>query len=100
MRQITRDAVAAFLATRPFHRDNTDVDVDGKVATLVLHGNAIAKHDGRGRLFITTAGWPTVTTKERLNGLPNVSVYSCKRVLHLNGQPWDNDNEWTEVKQS
>ena len=48
------------------------------------------------RLQITTAGWNTVTTRERLNGLPNVSVIQRKGKLYLNGKEWD--GEWIEVK--
>lgn len=104
MRKITREAVGAFLANRTFASSNTHVSrevSDGAaVVVLCLHGNAIAKRvagaDGV-RLYVRTAGWPTTTTKERLNGLPGVSVYHHRHVLHLNGKPWDNDSEWTEV---
>lgn len=61
---------------------------------LFLHGNCIAKLEN-GKLSITTAGWNTSTTRERLNALPNVHVYQRKGVLHLNGKPWDGN--WTEV---
>jgi hypothetical protein len=40
---------------------------DGQV--LRLHGNAIATWDDSGALLISMAGWGSVTTRERLNGL-------------------------------
>ncbi|MBW2672469.1 MAG: hypothetical protein JRD89_03515 [Deltaproteobacteria bacterium] len=98
MRKITQDAAHAFNAGRTLCRDNTTVavDPDGEVM-LCLHGNLIAKRTADGRLFVRTAGWDTTTTKERLNGLGDVQVYHERRVLHLNGKPWDNHADWTEV---
>ena len=87
MRKITRLAARAFIEGREFRRDNTEVVVAqtgyGDVKRLLLHGNIIAIQDlfsntrnpskslmrTKGNLQITLAGWPTVTTRERLNGL-------------------------------
>jgi len=87
MRKITRLAARAFIEGREFHRDNTSVVIAqtgyGDVKRLLLHGNIIAIQDlfsntrnpskslmrTKGNLQITLAGWPTVTTRERLNGL-------------------------------
>ncbi len=73
MRQITRDAVAAFMTGRDFTRDNTTVMVNGTTSRMFLHGNEIAvMHDGDSphrRVKITLAGWPTPTTRERVNGV-------------------------------
>lgn len=43
------------------------------------------------RLQITTAGWNTATTREHLNGLPNVSVIQRRGQLYLNGKEWDGE---------
>lgn len=40
-------------------------------------------------VFITNAGWQSNVTKERLNGLHNVSICQKKGVWYLNGQQWD-----------
>ena len=81
MRNITRLAARAFLEGREFYRDNTSVVVYdtlcGRIKTLYLHNNVIARqiiNDRKpglwsSKLHITLAGWPTVTTRERLNGL-------------------------------
>ena len=99
MRNITREAVDAFLSGREWKKDNTEVKVEVRKGrrskvTMLLHGNAIAvtgQFDSHPGLRISTAGWDTNTTRERLNGLPHVYVYRKKGQLHLNGKPWDGD---------
>jgi hypothetical protein len=44
---------------------------------------------------ITNAGWRSNTTKERLNGLPNVSIQQKKGDWYLNGEVWNGQS--TEV---
>lgn len=94
MRTITKKAVAAFLAGKKFREDNTRVEIrtdfTQDITHLILHGNVIAiKYFATGKVEITTAGWNTPTTKERLNGLPGVSVCTKANQLYLNGKPWD-----------
>lgn len=98
MRKITEQAVAAFLAGRKFYSGNTEVRVEGETAWLLLHGNRIAMRGPGLLLKISDAGWPTSTTKERLNGLPGVRVHHSKRVMYLNGVEWD--GSWTAVMPS
>ena len=72
MRKITQDAARAFKQGRKFSRNNTTVEVykqnDEHWRYLRLHGNCIAKQLN-GELQISLCGWPTMTTRERLNGL-------------------------------
>lgn len=89
-RQITEDAVRAFYNNEKFTRNNMFV-ID---KMMYLHSNLIAKIED-GELKITTCGWNTVTTKDRLNGLSGVSVYTKKHQLYLNDEPWDGD--WITV---
>lgn len=96
-RKITTDAVHAFMNGENFSRDNTSVSVNsfGDVV-LMLHGNQIAqKRKIENDLQISNAGWFSTTTKERLNGLPGVSVNQRKGVWFLNGEEWDGG--WTTV---
>ena len=90
MRKITKEAIASLFAGKDYHNDNTTVDG----GTLRLHNSAIAeiRHDG---LYITTAGWNTTTTKERLNGIKGVRVHTVKHQLMLNGVAWD--GQWIKV---
>lgn len=88
MRKITEYIVGAFLNRQDACRDNTYTDGNA----LFLFGKKIAEWRD-GRIWITDAGWDTATTKERLNGIPGVSVWHHKHQLYLNDKPWD--GSWT-----
>jgi hypothetical protein len=89
-RKITDQAVSAFYAGANLTKSNMFVTQK----QMYLHGNMIAKIDN-GDLFITTCGWNTPTTKERLNGLSGVRVNTKAYQLYLNGKPWNGD--WIKV---
>jgi hypothetical protein len=95
MRKITSDAVRAFRTKQPFKRGNTQVKVFDNSVGLFLHGNMIAEYASDGGLYINDGGWQSNTTKERLNGLPNVFVYQRNFQWYLNGEAWTGD--WTLV---
>ena len=94
MRKITADAIRAFRNGNNFKRGNTQVIVntsgDGNNwRGLILHGSTIAEMDYNGDLWINDAGWQTVTTKERLNGFPTVTIQQKDFEWFLNGERWD-----------
>ena len=96
MRKITNEAVSAFLDRKPFKKSNMKVQLDfGGVWKLKLHGNTIATIDEINMLSVSNAGWASNTTKERLNGLPNVRVQQKNWNWFLNGVEWN--GEWTRV---
>lgn len=96
MRTITEKAIGAFKADRAFRLGNTGVCVTDHYTTLYLRGNDIAQKDREtGGIQITTAGWDTVATKARLNGLSGVHVYTKVGQLYLNGIAWDGN--WRTV---
>ena len=66
MRQITKDAVKAFYNWEKFSISNTRVEANWNISYLYLHNNLIAEYNG-SELLISSAGWETTTTKERLN---------------------------------
>ena len=75
MRKITQDAARAFKQGKKFSRDNTRVEVkkdlrfaDDNVTQLYLHGHCISVQTVNS-LHISLCGWPTMTTRERLNGV-------------------------------
>ena len=93
-RKITKEAVSAFVNGIRFRSGNTSIDVKdwdgGKAVTMYLHGNTIAERfTSTGVTKITNAGWFSNTTKERLNGLPGVSIFQKKGVWYLNGNELD-----------
>ena len=89
MRKITKEAVSKFLSKETFRKSNMSVEESYGVYKLKLHGNTIATIDELGVLSVSNAGWASNTTKERLNGLPGVSVNQKNWNWYLNGQEWD-----------
>jgi hypothetical protein len=99
MRKITKEMSAAFLSGSPFKKSNTKIMVNnfancGTLTQIFLHGNLIAEHSDEG-LKITNAGWFSNTTKERLNGLPGVSIFQKRGKWFLNGFEWR--GEWVKI---
>lgn len=92
MRQITIDAIRAFRIGNNFKRGNTQVKTyaHSNYRELLLHGHVIAEMGEQG-FFISSCGWSTTTTKERLNGLPNVNIHQKNFQWFLNGEEWDGE---------
>ena len=80
MKKITERASSAFKEGRKFYSGNTCVEINRESGErfLRLHGNLIAKYEN-DEFSISLAGWPTVTTRERLNGLLS-TLESPKRI--------------------
>ena len=97
MRKITQSAYQAFINKKLFKKSNTEVQVleDGGIVQLLLFNNIIAKQVG-GILNITSAGYSTITTKERLNAFPGVRIHQSKGVWYLNDLFWD--GSWITVE--
>ena len=76
MRKISEDSAKALLNGKTFKRDNTEVSISDnrEVSYLYLFGNLIAQHNFiNGSVSINNCGYPTVTTKDRLNAV----IYYC-----------------------
>lgn len=75
MRKISQGAADAFKCNYQFHRRNTNVRIDKEnlYTEMYLHNHLIARKTITNlcpsSYFMTLAGWPTVTTRERLNTL-------------------------------
>lgn len=89
MRKITEQSVRNFLDGVPFKKANTEVCREGGIYYLKLHGNKIAARTSDGNIWISNAGWFSKTTKERLNGLPDVTIIQKKGQWYLNGLQWN-----------
>lgn len=97
MKQVTKQTIAAFKENRSIRVNNTEVIANGAIVGLYLFGNLIAeKNKVTGITKITNAGWFSNTTKERLNGLPGVSIAQNKGKWYLNGELWD--GKWTPIQ--
>ena len=90
MRQITKQVINAFLNRKSKTVSNTSTNGN----ELFLHGNRIAEWRNN-ELWITNAGWFSSTTKERLNGLPDVHIWQEDGEWYLNHAKWD--GKWTKV---
>ena len=71
--KLNNEAVEKFLSQKKFKKGNMQVELsdyytDDNVIRLKQHGNTIAKIEN-GEIFISNAGWESVTTKEKLNCL-------------------------------
>jgi hypothetical protein len=91
MRTITQKAVNAFMNAQKFKLSNTEVMVFDNVTILLYQNNPIAYlyNDPKRTLSIQNCGWFSNTTKERLNGLPNVKISQKNFIWYLNGKEWD-----------
>lgn len=94
-RKITSAAINAFMTSNSYSGSNTKVITENGCTRLFLFGHLIAKRDGN-TISITNAGYSTPTTKERLNGIPGVSIAQKKGVWYLNGEKWD--GKWIVIE--
>lgn len=83
-------AIEAFLIRQSYVERNTTCS-DGD--SLSLFGNVIAKWINDD-IWITCAGWPTRTTKDRLNKL-GAKISHKKRILYKNNIEWD--GKWIKL---
>lgn len=87
MRQETKRVMTAFIAGKRASGKNTKTD-----GTAVwLFGNKIAWKTGDD-VTMTLAGWPTVTTRERLNGLCEL-LHGTQRFYQSNNVQYMGDSE-------
>ena len=95
-RKISQAGAMALESKRKLHQSNTSVEIDSDGEWILkLHGNAISRIADNGDLFVTTAGWNTPTTRERLNALNGVSVHQKNFQLYLNDKEWN--GSWVKV---
>lgn len=88
MTKTAKQAADSFGYAMNYCKGNTKVFHDKGISRLYLYGNLIAEKSAMG-LSISNAGWPTKTTMDRLNALPNVSIYQKNGDWYLNGVLWD-----------
>ena len=90
MRKITEEAIEAFMNNKRFKKKNTEVYKGEFTTLLILFGNTIAyHHQDSGDIEITTCGWKSRTTIERLSGIPGVYLRRFKNELYLDNRKWN-----------
>jgi hypothetical protein len=95
MRKITKESVDAFVNGYGYNSANTKVIGKAGATYLKLHNNTIAVKLNDGSVGVSLAGWNTNVTRERLNGIPGVSICTSKGQAYLNGNPIENDKFYT-----
>lgn len=110
MRPTNKRTAQALLArqSRTISR-NTVVTNEGEETVVRLHGNAIARHfHSSGVVVVSLAGWPTLTTRSRVNAICDtlepypsphrLSFYQSKHVAHvMRGNHDDGRASYTEA---
>ena len=91
MRKITKDAAMAFRMDKPFKRDNTEVRIFDTETAMYLHDHKIAWCDGEN-IYLSSCGYTTNTTKERLNGIIEM-CYATKSRIYQRDFVWYRDDE-------
>lgn len=92
-RKITTQAVSKFLEGKNFKSGDTSVETSLGEVLYKLHGHTIARRT-ENKLSVSLCGWNTTTTRERLNGLPGVSINTKKGQAFLNGNPITDDGTY------
>jgi len=77
MRKVTQEIANAFRQGRKLTKGNTSTDGN----SIWLHGNKIVRRNEGGEVEISFAGWPTVTTRERLNAFAPVRQHKGEQLL-------------------
>lgn len=97
MRQVSKTVISAFISGNRCTKQNTSTDGQ----RLYLHGNLIAEKTDNGGYMVSLAGWPTPTTKERLNslcvllGLPH--MFHQSKHLQYFGKEEISADDWCEL---
>ena len=85
MRTIEANMLRAIRAQRSRSFGNTTVVATPESVNVFLHGNRIASVRER-HVEITLAGWPTVTTRSRINAILGAYTRNCRVYQHRGAQ--------------
>lgn len=69
MRKIEQEMLRAIWGGYAWHKGNTEVLPTGQLIFVLLHGHTIAAYWEGDLHSISLAGWPTATTRSRLNAM-------------------------------
>ena len=77
MRKTAEKLLKAYRAGKPAGCGNSHLTTDGRCFLFSLHGHPIVGVSGSGEVSVSFAGWPTVTTRSRINDLCYGLVGKC-----------------------
>lgn len=85
----------ALLNRKKLSRSNTKVivGVDG-TSEMYLFNNKIAIYKPNGDVYLSFAGWPTMTTQARLSAFPLAVVSRRTGRVNINGLGLSNTTDW------
>lgn len=92
MRKETRNVALAFRANASFRGARSEA----KGQYVLLHENVIVRRVNGSLYEYTMAGWPTITTRDRLNGVANVLDHPL-RFYQKKGQQYVWRSTWDEA---
>jgi hypothetical protein len=91
VRKVTSSIVRAWQQGKSKTVSNTHTDGE----SIWLWGNKIVRTLASGEVQVSTSGWNTLTTRERLNGICGQRVTQCRGQLFMGSEPWD--GSWITV---
>lgn len=75
MRKIEKDMLRAIRNRKNWRCENTEVVVTDETVNVYLHENRIVRYwPASMMLDMTLCGWPTVTTRSRLNAITEAAL--------------------------
>lgn len=92
MRIVEKNMIEAIRNGKSCKLGNTSVFSEGGISKVYLHGNHIATI-GETNIQVSLAGWPTPTTKSRINAITRTftnsrGVYTQKSKVYGFGEAW------------
>ena len=101
MRKIEKEMIAAIRNRESWAGKNTTVNVSEHTTCVYLHGHKIATYWHETQcLEMSMCGWPTVTTRSRLNAICDAfrtrgHFYQCDHVQHFDAMVYHPDTTVT-----
>lgn len=94
MRKITEEAHRAFMRREPFKESNTEVRIVNGLPQMYLFNNKIAEMNSDGEICISTCGWMSRTTRERLDAFIDIRINKGNFIVN---EKFKWDGSWLNV---
>lgn len=94
MRKITEEAHRAFMRRERFKKGNMEVRIVNELPQMYLFNNRIAEMNSDGEILITTCGWMSRTTRERLNAFIDIRIDKGNFIIN---EKFKWDGSWLNI---